>query len=263
MDRSCKRWPQIFPEPTLTAGWLHGRRGMTRAMRNVPPCDLSLVIASLNAADRIGATLAALTEMSAALSTQIIVADGGSTDATAAIAQAAGAKVLAGEKGRGRQLANGAKAAHGRWLLFLHADTVLEPYWSATVTAFMSVRSNLLRAGYFKLALDDPAHAARRVEKFANWRARSLGLPYGDQGLLVSRTLYDSLGGFSEMPLMEDVDMVRRIGKEKLVHLPATATTSADRYKRDGYALRPLRNVSLLSLYFMGVPPRHLAKLYG
>jgi rSAM/selenodomain-associated transferase 2 len=232
-------------------------------MRNVLPCDLSVVIASFNAADSIGPTLAALTEAAAAMSMEIVVADGGSTDSTAAIAQDAGAIVLTCAKGRGRQLGAGAKAARGRWLLFLHADTVLEPFWSTTATTFMSVRSNLLRAGYFKLVLDDKAHGARRLEHFANWRARNLGLPYGDQGLLMSRTLHDSLGGFSDIPLMEDVDIVRRIGREKLVELPATATTSAERYKRDGYTLRPLRNVSLLCLYFMGVPPRHLAKLYG
>jgi rSAM/selenodomain-associated transferase 2 len=232
-------------------------------MRNVPPCDLSVVIASFNAADSIGATLAALTEAAPAMSTEIVVADGGSTDSTVAIAEGAGAIVLASAKGRGRQLGAGAKAARGRWLLFLHADTVLEPFWSTTATTFMNVRSNQLRAGYFKLVLDDKARGARRIERFANWRARSLGLPYGDQGLLMSRTLHDSLGGFSDIPLMEDVDIVRRIGKEKLVGLPATATTSAERYKRDGYTMRPLRNVSLLCLYFMGVPPRQLAKLYG
>ena len=231
-------------------------------MRNPVACDLSIVIATFNAAQSIGATLVALTEASAALRTEIAIADGGSTDATVAIAEGAGAIVLPGTKGRGRQLSAGAKAARGRWLLFLHADTVLEPFWSTTAITFMNVRSNLLRAGYFKLALDDPSPAARRIERLANWRSRALGLPYGDQGLLMSRTLLDSLGGFSDMPLMEDVDMVRRIGKAKLVELPATATTSAARYKRDGYTLRPLRNLSLLSLYFLGIPPRQLAKFY-
>ena len=232
-------------------------------MRNAVPCDLSVVIASFNAATGIAATIAALSEASAAMSTEIVVADGGSTDATQALAKDAGATVLPVAKGRGRQLAAGAKAARGNWLLFLHADTVLEPFWSATATTFMGVRSNLLRAGYFRLALDDRAPAARRIERLANWRARTLGLPYGDQGLLLSRTLYNSLGGFSDLPLMEDVDIVRRIGKNKLVELPAIATTSAERYRRGGYTLRPLRNLSLLSLYFLGVPPRRLAKLYG
>lgn len=232
-------------------------------MRNTVPCDLSIIIASLNAADTLSATLASLTEIQSAISAETIIADGGSNDTTTAIAERAGATIAASPKGRGKQLAAGAKASRGNWLLFLHADTVLEPFWSSTVTTFMGVRSNQLRAGYFKLGLDDRAPAARRVERLANWRARRFGLPYGDQGLLMSRTMYNSLGGFADMPLMEDVDMVRRIGKDKLVELPATATTSSARYKRDGYILRPLRNLSLLSLYFLGVPPHRLAKLYG
>ena len=232
-------------------------------MRNTVPCDLSVVIASLNAARTIAGTLDCLSEAASAMSTETVVADGGSSDGTAALAEKAGAALVAAPKGRGRQLAAGAKAARGRWLLFLHADTKLEPYWAATAATFMSVRSNQLRAGYFKLALDDPAPAARRIERLANWRARTFGLPYGDQGLLISRTLYDSLGGFSELPLMEDVDMVRRIGKQRLIELPATATTSSARYKQGGYTLRPLRNLSLLGLYFLGVPPRHLVKFYG
>ena len=232
-------------------------------MRNAVPCDLSIIIASLNAATTLARTLASLTEAAAAMDTETIVVDGGSSDTTTTIANAGGANVIATARGRGRQLAAGAKAARGRWLIFLHADTVLEPFWSTTATTFMAVRSNFLRAGYFKLALDDQVPAARRIERFANWRSRTFGLPYGDQGLLMSRTLYNSLGGFSDIPLMEDVDIVRRIGKEKLVELPATATTSADRYKRDGYVLRPLRNLTLLSLYFLGVPPNQLVKLYG
>jgi rSAM/selenodomain-associated transferase 2 len=232
-------------------------------MRNAVPCDLSVVIASLNAASTISATLDCLVEAAVAMSTEIVIADGGSADATASIAEKVGATLIVTEKGRGRQLAAGAKAARGRWLLFLHADTVLEPFWSATATTFMGVPSNQLRGGYFKLALGDPAPPARRIERLANWRARTFGLPYGDQGLLMSRTMYNSLGGYPDLPLMEDVEMVRRIGKERLVELPATATTSAARYKQGGYVLRPLRNLSLLGLYFLGVPPNRLAKLYG
>ena len=79
----------------------------------------------------------------------------------------------------------------------------------------------------------------------------------------MSRTLYDSLVGYLDLPIMEDVDIVRRIGRRNLIELPATATTSAERYKRDGFLWRPIRNLSILTLYFMGVPPRRLAQMYG
>jgi hypothetical protein len=161
------------------------------------------------------------------------------------------------------QLSAGAKEATGRWLLFLHADTTLEPFWSTTVTSFMRGKANRLKAAYFTFALDDASSAARRVETFANWRARRLGLPYGDQGLLMSRTMYNSLVGYLDLPIMEDVDMVRRIGRDKLVELPATATTSAERYRRDGYWWRPIKNLTLLTLYFLGVPPKRLVRMYG
>lgn len=227
------------------------------------PPELSIVIPTLNAGPALASTAASVAEAAKTITAEIVVADGGSTDDTAAIAATAGATLVQVPSGRGRQLAAGAKAAQGKWLLFLHADTVLEPFWSSAASSFISARANLLRAAYFRLALDDAAPAARRIERLANWRARTFGLPYGDQGLLISRTLYDSLGGFADMPLMEDVEMARRIGKERLVELPATATTSATRYRRDGYLVRPLRNLSLLSLYMLGVSPQRLAKLYG
>ena len=94
-------------------------------------------------------------------------------------------------------------------------------------------------------------------------RCRLFRLPYGDQGLLISRALYQRLGGFKPVPLMEDVDLVRRVGWRRLTALPSAAVTSAVRYRRDGYLLRPLRNLCCLTLYFLGVPPRAIVKLYG
>jgi rSAM/selenodomain-associated transferase 2 len=227
------------------------------------PIDLSVIIPTLNAGARLGETIDALDEARETLNIETIVVDGGSSDDTVARAQALEANVVEAARGRGVQLSAGAKEASGKWLLFLHADTTLEPFWSTTVTSFMRAKGSTLKAAYFTFALDDASTAARRIEIMANWRARTLGLPYGDQGLLMSRKLYDSLVGYLDLPIMEDVDIVRRIGKKNLVELPATATTSAARYRRDGYLLRPLRNLSLLSLYFMGVSPRKLAKLYG
>jgi hypothetical protein len=90
-----------------------------------------------------------------------------------------------------------------------------------------------------------------------------LALPYGDQGLLISRRLYDAVGGYRPMPLMEDVDLVRRLGRARLHPLGASMLASARRYRRDGYWRRPLRNLCCLALYFAGVPPRVIARMYG
>ena len=95
------------------------------------------------------------------------------------------------------------------------------------------------------------------------WRCRVLALPYGDQGLLIARAFYESLGGYRPLPLMEDVDLIRRIGRSRLRMLDATATTSAARYRRDGWTLRPLRNLLCLSLHFAGVPPKALLRFYA
>jgi rSAM/selenodomain-associated transferase 2 len=227
------------------------------------PIDLSIVIPAFNAGDRLAETIGALDEARETMAVEIIVVDGGSSDDTIARATAAGATVVSALRGRGTQLSAGAKEASGRWLLFLHADTTLEPFWSTTVASFMRAKGNSLKAAHFTFALDDASSAARRVEVLANWRARTLGLPYGDQGLLMSRTMYNSLVGYLDLPIMEDVDIVRRIGKRNLVELPASATTSAERYKRDGYWRRPIKNLTLLALYFLGVSPRRLARLYG
>jgi rSAM/selenodomain-associated transferase 2 len=218
---------------------------------------LSVVIPTLNAAATLSATLASLDGAN-----EVIVSDGGSIDGTCDIAIRFGAKVITSLSGRGRQLAAGAEQAHGEWLLFLHADTTLEQGWKRAVDEYIAVPANQCRAAAFRFALDDGSAAARRLERMVAWRAETLALPYGDQGLLIKRDFYRSLGGFRELPLMEDVDLVRRIGRHRLVTLPIAARTSAARWRAEGWATRSLRNITCLSLYFLGVPPRLLLRLY-
>lgn len=217
---------------------------------------LSLVVPTLNAARSLERSLASVQGGV----DEIVVVDGGSNDGTQALAERLGVRVLTVPPGRGGQLAAGAREVKGDWLLFLHADTTLGPGWQPAADAHRSREPG--RAGFFRLVLDDPHSAARRVESLANWRARRLGLPYGDQGLLISRQLYDSIGGFRDLPLMEDVDLVRRLGRSCLVALDAEAVTSAERYRRDGWWRRPLRNLVCLGLYFLGLPPRRILELY-
>lgn len=224
--------------------------------------SLSIVIPTLDAGELLPACLRALATGGDLLG-EVIVADGGSRDGTLAAAVAGGARVIAAPSGRGQQLMRGAEAARGDWLLFLHADTELDAGWAVAVEAFIAASDNAARAAYFRFRLDDRARAARRVEKLVAWRCRILALPYGDQGLLVSRALYRKVGGYWPYPLMEDVDLVRRLGRARLVPLDCNAVTSAARYRRDGYIRRPLRNLSCLALYFLGVPPQRLQLLYG
>jgi rSAM/selenodomain-associated transferase 2 len=217
----------------------------------------------LNAAEDLRRGLPPLAAFGAVgLVREVILADGGSRDETCGIAEAAGTVFLRASRGRGEQLAAGAGAARGEWLLFLHADTVLQPGWDAAVRDFIDDPANARRAGYFRFALDDPRFAARRIERLVDLRCRKLGLPYGDQGLLIARDFYNQLGGFKPIALMEDVDIVRRIARRRLVMLDAVATTSAARYRRDGFWLRPVRNQFCLLLWFLGVPVRLIARIY-
>ena len=222
---------------------------------------ISVVIPTLDAANELPDTLAALA--GSAVIREIIVSDGGSRDGSVAISRAAGARVVSGPRGRGPQMIAGAAAAIGDWLLFLHADCRLAAGWQEAAEAFISRPEGSEQAGYFSFVLDDPEPAARRLERIVAWRCRTWGLPYGDQGLLIARSLYDAVGGFAPIPLMEDVDIVRRLGRRRLVPIPAPIICSARRYRREGYLRRPLRNLLCLSLYFAGVPPRRIARLYG
>lgn len=236
---------------------------MVDAVAAEPKVSLGVVIPALNAAAAIGPTLESLGTAGAVFDADILVVDGGSTDNTIAVAEAHGARTISAPPGRGGQLAAGAAAVAGDWLLFVHADTKLEGDWAGAAADFVQTPENGGRAGYFRLTFDDSEPAARRLERIVAWRARTLGLPYGDQGLLIARALYESLDGYRPLVLMEDVDLVRRIGRRRLMALPTAAQTSAERYRRSGYLRRSARNLCCLALYYLGVPPRLLRRLYG
>ncbi|MBX5452836.1 MAG: TIGR04283 family arsenosugar biosynthesis glycosyltransferase [Acidobacteriia bacterium] len=221
---------------------------------------LSIVIPTLNAARWLPECLKAVRREDAGA--EIVVADGGSTDQTLRIAEATSAKIVSAPRGRGVQLAAGISASRHPWLLLLHADTCLAPGWRSAAEAFMAEPENHERAAYFRFALASSALEARRIERWVAWRCRRLGLPYGDQGLLIARDFLDKLGGMRPLVLMEDVDLVRRIGRKRLKELCVPAVTAAERYEREGWRLRSLRNMTCLALYFLGVSPRLIARLY-
>lgn len=217
---------------------------------------LSVIIPTLNAEPRLAETLE---RMKAA--DEIIVVDGGSSDATRMIAERAGVRLIRAPKGRGAQLAAGAAAANGDWLLFLHADTLPGRRWREAAAAHMAANPDT--AACFRFRLADKAWQARAIERGVAARVGWLALPYGDQGLLISRRLYGAIGGYRAMPLMEDVDLVRRLGRGRVAVLAEVALTSSERWRRDGWLRRSLRNLACLALYRAGVPPERLGRLYG
>jgi rSAM/selenodomain-associated transferase 2 len=226
---------------------------------------ISVIIPTLNAEATLAATLSALVSPTVdGVIREVIIVDGGSSDRSAAIADDAGARFVTRSGGRGYQLLAGAHRARFPWLLFLHADTVLEPGWEREAAAFMAAVDSGKRppaAAAFRFALDDHGFRPRTLELLVRLRCAVLRLPYGDQALLIPRGLYDKIGGFSPIPLMEDVDIVRRLRRRRLAMLQPRAVTSAQRYQ-SGYLRRSARNLLCLGLYFLRVPTTAIKRVY-
>jgi len=227
---------------------------------------ISVIIPTLNAESGLAPCLTALVPATVdGLVREVVVVDGGSCDRTVEIVDQAGATLVRSAPGRGCQLATGAQHARMPWLLFLHADTVLETGWEREAATFMERVDSGQRphaAAAFRFALDDLGFKPRLVELVVACRCALLGLPYGDQGLLIQARHYRQTGGYKPMPLMEDVELVRRIGRRRLAILRARAVTSAVRYRREGYVRRTMRNLSCLMLYFLRVPNGVIERLY-
>ncbi len=187
---------------------------------------------------------------------EVIVSDAGSNDGTLAIADAAGAHIVHARKIRGAQLIDGAAIAKSDWLLFLHPETALEPGWDLEAESFVS--QELLerpRAAVFRFALEDFGGESRRAEAKAALRTMLFALPYGDQGLLIPKRLYQKLGGYRALSDMEDADLVRRIGRRRLIRLRARAVNVARPNKGT------LRGLALILLHALRVPSRLLVNL--
>ncbi len=220
---------------------------------------ISVIIPTLNAETVLPVALNALFEgLSAGLIRSLVISDGGSRDRTLDIAEEAGARIVTGAPSRGGQLRRGvAAAADAEWLLVLHADTVLPPRWSDEVDGVLDAPG----AWYWRLRFDAEGLAPRAVAAWANLRSRLFNLPYGDQGLLIDRATYEAAGGYRDIPLMEDVALARKLGRS-LRPLQGVATTSAEKYRSQGWLRRGGRNLSTLTGYLAGCDPESLAARY-
>ena len=220
---------------------------------------LSVIIPTFNEAHSISETL----ERVAALrgEVEVILVDGGSVDGTIELARRRGVKVMTAARGRGSQMHAGASAAHGSALLFLHADT--HPASDAGERIMEALREPETVGGNFSVRFD----GTRRAARFLTWlypQLRKLGLIYGDSGIFVRREVYDEIGGFRPHPIFEDLDLVRRLRKRgRIVHLPVTVVTSSRRFEDRSFALTFARCRSLQTLYWLGVPPRTINRLYA
>lgn len=223
------------------------------------PAPLSVVIPTRDAAAEVAALLSRLMDgVADGLVREVILSDGESGDDIAELAEAVGAEFVPGPAGRGGQLRRGVAAARGEWILVLHADSGLPEGWVDHVRAAMTDPD---RAHAFRLGFRARGLAPRIFASWANLRSRLFRLPYGDQGLLIRSGMYSAAGGYADIPLMEDVALVRALGG-KVALMPAVLTTSATRYETEGWLRRGSGNLWLLLRYLAGADPARLARSY-
>jgi hypothetical protein len=222
------------------------------------PVRISVIIPALNEARSIAGALEPLRNNN---NLEIIVVDGGSRDETAPWALKMGARVLTSISCKAVQMNIGARHAQGGILLFLHADTQLPADFQKSVTRV--IRQQGVAAGAFRLGIDSPIPTLRFIENVANWRSRVLQMPYGDQAIFVSKALFQKIGGFPDIPIMEDYELIRRLRRAgKIVLADQAVRTSARRWLNLGILRTWLLNQIIIAAYHMGVPPGRLVRWY-
>ncbi len=222
--------------------------------------SVSIIIPVLNEADTLTHSLAALQALRKA-GHEIIVVDGGSHDGTAGRAEKLVDSVIVSEKGRARQMNAAAAKARGEILLFLHADTVLPARAPELITSALLETQSCW--GRFDVRLSGSAFVLRLVERAMNWRSCLTGIATGDQAMFVRRDVFQKLGGFADIPLMEDIELSRRLKAcSRPVCLPQRVITSSRRWEKEGIIRTIVLMWSIRLAYFLGISPARLANIY-
>jgi rSAM/selenodomain-associated transferase 2 len=239
----------------------NGNKIHKRTQSNRP--GISVIIPVYQEEEAINQTIRYLRSVSGGARYEIIVVDGHPEGCTlSAIDDATVIRVRSG-KGRGCQMNVGAQAASGEILLFLHADTFLPP---GAMSRIMSVLDeSVLVGGAFSLRIGSERFFFRIIEKLTNLRARLTRVPYGDQAIFILRDYFREIGGYREIPLLEDVDLMRRIRKRggRIVLFPEAVVTSSRQWDKEGLLYGTLRNRVIMMLYNLGVKPERLARYYS
>lgn len=221
---------------------------------------LSVIVPMLNEEHAIAATLAAIRR--GAADAELIVVDGGSTDASIATARPFADRVIGSSRGRAKQMNAGAAAADGDALAFVHADSIVPGDFAAAIAAALS--DPQIVGGRFDLELDERTPICRLIGRLISIRSRLSRTGTGDQALFVRRKVFERLGGFPDIALCEDLDFARRLKRAGRVACPRSRViTSARRWRRQGFARTILKMWTIRFLYLAGVPPARLVKMYS
>lgn len=223
---------------------------------------ISIIIPVLNEKDRVNQFIADIYALAGIDRCEVIVVDGDIDGSTVTAIEDERVIFVTSDRGRGKQMNAGARTAKGSTLLFLHSDTLLPARAIGAIEKHVTDQRNI--AGAFELSIDSDRVIYKWIAFWAHVRYKYFGLPYGDQGIFIRKDYFESIGGFADFKIMEDVDLVRRIKKQggKICILPEKATTSARRWEKEGAVYGTLRNAALLMLFYAGVKPELLAKFY-